>query len=88
MYKQPVGGRKMRQVVQELWTFCSSQKSPTLFTAIKLPFFPGVWEAARMARQQCDHSLSCLPKAANDQDVSPRCLSSDFCAKRSQKVHS
>lgn len=76
MYKQPVGGKKMRQVVQELWSICSSQKSPTLFTSIKVPFF-SVWEAARMARQQCDRSLSCLPKAAHDQDLSPRCLSSD-----------
>lgn len=27
MYKQPVGGKKMRQVVQELWSICSLQKA-------------------------------------------------------------
>lgn len=58
MYKQPVGGEKMLQVVQELWSVCSWQKSPTVFPSIKLPFCPGLWDAVRMARQQCDHSLS------------------------------
>lgn len=47
-----------------------SAESLTMFTSIKLSFFPGIWEAVRMGRYQCDYSRSCLSKTC-DQDVSP-----------------
>lgn len=46
-----------------------SAEGLTMFTSIKLSFFPSIWEAGRMGQSQYDYSPSCLFKPC-DQDVS------------------
>lgn len=60
---------KMRKVVLDCKCLFSAE-SPTLFTSIKLSFFPSIQEAVRMVQQQCNHSPTCLSKTAWDLGVS------------------